>query len=109
MLCLLMAMSLFCHPSSSAVLLKCAVSNDYKVIFNENATHDSEPNVTPTILLLLKNNYPFPMQLQLRVPETLSCQNMPVNYSTFEKFSTYKVLILIKECIGSKKSGSWEN
>lgn len=60
------------------------MSNDYREIFNENATHDSEPIVTPTIFLLLKNNYPFPMQSQLQVAEILGCQNMPVNYLTFK-------------------------
>lgn len=83
-LCLLMAMCLFYRPSSSAVLQKCAMSNDYREIFNENATHDSEPIVTPTILLRLKNNYPFSMQTQLQVTEILNCQNMPVNYLTFK-------------------------
>lgn len=41
------------------------MSNDYRVIFNENSTHDSEPNVTPTILPLLRKNYPFLMELQV--------------------------------------------
>lgn len=90
-----MAMSLFYRPSSSAVLLKCAVSNDYRVIFNENATHDSKPNVTPTILLLLKNNYPFPHAIAIAGSRDLELPKYASKLFNFKNFSIYKMLILI--------------